>query len=134
MLDAIGEHEVSTGARRCHLWWWGPATSPVEWEERRLVVGGLSPLGLLAAGVTAGFSAAGNRRRRDDAIRDAAPRWRYAASGVGWVRGTQFVLREDSGLVRSFDLGAVPQVDSPSPGWLRLAGDPTRPPWAIKVT
>ena len=70
---AIGQ-ELAT---RCHIWRW--AAGDAEWERRNLVVGGLSPLGLLAAVATAAASGAANRRRREAAIQDAAPRWRYVA-------------------------------------------------------
>src|SRR5690606_4546644 len=39
--------------RRCHLWCWAPSARPPEWEQRTLVVGGFSLLGLVAAAVSA---------------------------------------------------------------------------------
>lgn len=119
--------------RRCHLWCWAGSTQPPEWERRTLVLGGLSFGGLIAAAVSAGASACGNRRRREAAIRDAAPRWRYVASGNGRLVGGRLVVAEPSGAVRAFDPGTALSLDGPAPGWIRvqLAGSST--PWAIQV-
>lgn len=119
--------------RRCHVWCWAPPTGPVRWERQTLVVGGLSPFGLVTAGVTAAMSATGNRRRRDEALRDAGPRWRYVASGTGSVVNGRLVVREESGVERSFDLAAADLVESPAPGWLRVSCADSSMPWAIQV-
>lgn len=122
-----------TQARRCHLWCWAPSTQPPEWERRSLVLGGLSFAGLLTAAVSAAVSANGNRHRRDAAIRAAAPRWRYVASGNGRLVDGRLVITETSGAVRTFDPGNALSLDGPAPGWIRVqpAGSPT--PWAIQV-
>ena len=122
-----------THARRCHLWCWAPSTQPPEWERRSLVLGGLSFAGLLTAAVSAAVSANGNRHRRDAAIRAAAPRWRYVASGNGRLVDGRLVITETSGVVRTFDPGNALSLDGPAPGWIRVqpAGSPT--PWAIQV-
>lgn len=121
------------GLRRCHLWCWAPGTA-VEWERRTLVVGGLSPLGLVAAGVSAAVSAVGNRRRRDEALRDAAPRWRYVSSGSGSVVDGRLVVLEEAGAERCFDFTDAASVESPAPGWLRVTVAGSSMPWAIQVT
>lgn len=121
-----------TELRRCHLWCWSPG-APAEWDRRTFVVGGLSPLGLVAAGVSAAASAAGNRRRRDDAICEAAPRWRYVTTGAGGVVDSRLVIREESGVERSFDLPGADLVESPAPGWLRVTAAGLSMPWAIQV-
>jgi len=118
--------------RHCHLWCWSPGT-PAEWDRRTFVVGGLSPLGLVAAGVSAAASAAGNRCRREDALRDAEPRWRYVGSGAGGVVDGRLVVREASGVERSFNLAEADRVESPAPGWLRVTVAGSSMPWAIQV-
>jgi len=118
--------------RHCHLWCWSPGT-PAEWDRRTFVVGGLSPLGLVAAGVSAAASAAGNRRRRADAMCEAAPRWRYVTSGAGGVVDGRLVVREASGVERSFDLAQADSIESPAPGWLRVTVAGSSIPWAIQV-
>ena len=118
-------------ARRCHLWCWMPARE-VPWEHRTLVVGALSPFGLVLAGLSAAVSASENRRRRDAAIRDAAPRWRYVTSGTGWLEDGRLVVTDTNGIVRTFDLATAPFLDTPQEGWLRMktidGGE-----WAIQV-
>ena len=105
--------------RRCALWCWKEASN-VEWERRTLVVGGLSPLGLMLAGLSALVSASGNRSRRDEAIRGAAPRWRYVTSGEGRIVDGHLLVTEPNGVVRSFDLQAAPFLDTPDDGWIRM--------------
>lgn len=119
--------------RRCHLWCWAPSARPPEWEQRTLVVGGFSLLGLVAAAVSAAVSASGNRRRREEAIRDAAPRWRYVASGEGQLIDGRFVVTEPSGAVRVFDPGSAVSIDAPMPGWIRVHPAGGSPPWAIEI-
>lgn len=120
-------------ARRCHLWCWTPSSEPPEWENHSFIAGSLSPLGVIVAAATAVLSSAGNRRRREQAIRDAAPRWRWVASGAGRVIDRRLIITEPSGIVRAFDLGGALSIDGPAPGWIRLqfAGSPH--PWAIQV-
>ena len=120
------------GVRRCHVWRWGPSPA-TEWERRTLVVGGLSPFGLIAAGATAAVSAAGNRRRRDQALRNAAPQWRYVTSGTASVDGSRLTIREEIGAERLFGLVAAELVDSPAPGWIRVTCSGSTEPWAIQV-
>ena len=125
------ETSVPGETRRCHLWCWQAARN-VEWDRRTLVVGGFSPFGLLLAGVSALASASGTRRRRDEAIRDAAPRWRYVTSGQGRIVDGHLVVTESNGAVRSFDLQSAPFLDTPDDGWIRLkTADGTK--WAIEV-
>lgn len=121
-----------TALRRCHLWCWSPGP-PAVWDRRTLVVGGLSPVGLVAVGISAAASVAGNRRRREDALRDAEPRWRYVGSGAGSVVDGRLVVREASGVERSFDLAEADRVESPAPGWLRVTVAGSSMPWAIQV-
>lgn len=121
-----------TDLRRCHLWCWSPGAS-AEWERRTFVVGGFSPLGLIAAVLSAAVSAAGNRRRRDDAMCEAAPRWRYVGSGAGGFVDGRLVVREASGVERSFNLAEADRVESPAPGWLRVTVAGSSMPWAIQV-
>ena len=102
-------------------------------DRRTLVVGGLSPLGLVAAGVSAAASASRNRRRREDAICEAAPRWRYVTSGAGGVVDGRLVIREESGVERSFNLAEADRIESPAPGWLRVTVAGSSMPWAIQV-
>jgi hypothetical protein len=97
-------------------------------------VGGISPLGLTAAGATGAFSALANRRRRREALEAARPGWRYVASGVGSVVDGRLVVREESGLVHTFDLVDAERLDSPSPGWLRVTCRGSSTQWAIQVT
>lgn len=86
------------------FWCWSPSARPVEWDRRTLVVGGLSPFGLITAGATAAVSAKGNRSRRDAALRECAPRWRYVTSSTGSLEYGRLVIREESGIKRSIDL------------------------------
>lgn len=120
------------GVHRCHVWRWDPSPT-AEWERRTLVVGGLSPFGLIAAGATAAISAAGNCRRRDEALRNAAPRWMYVTAGLGTIEGSRLIIREETGAERSFDLGAAELVESPAPGWIRVTGAGSTEPWAIQI-
>ena len=122
-----------TQIRRCHLWCWTGSTQLPEWERRTLVLGGLSFVGLMAAAVSAGASAVGNRHRRDAALRDAAPRWRYVASGNGQLVDGRLVVTEPSGVVRTFDPGTALSLDGPSPGWIRVQPAGSSTPWAIQV-
>jgi len=120
-------------ARRCHLWCWAPSTLPPEWERRTLVLGGLSFAGLVAAAVSAGVSASGNRHRREAALRDAAPRWRYVGSGTGQLVDGRLVVTEPCGVVRTFDPGNALSLDGPAPGWIRVQPAGSSTPWAIQV-
>ncbi len=122
-----------TQIRRCHLWCWTGSTQLPEWERRTLVLGGLSFVGLMAAAVSAGASAVGNRHRRDAALRDAAPRWRYVASGNGQLVDGRLVVTEPSGVVRTFDPGNALSLDGPAPGWIRVQPAGSSRPWAIQV-
>lgn len=131
VLDAGAQQLL--GFRRCHLWRWGPSPGPVEWERRALVVGGLSPLGLIAAGVSAAASAAGNRRRREAAFAAAAPGWRYVTSGLCRVLDGRLIVQEESGVARSFDLVDADRVESPAHGWLRVSYSGSDTPWALQV-
>lgn len=119
--------------RRCHLWCCAPSARPPEWEQRTFLVGGFSLLGLVAAAVSAAVSASGNRRRREEAIRDAAPRWRYVASGDGQLIDGRLVVTEPSGAVRVFDLASAVSIDAPLPGWIRVHPHEGSPPWAIEI-
>lgn len=123
----------ATQDRRCHLWCWAPSARPPEWERRTLVLGGLSFAGLLTAAVSAGVSASGNRHRREAALRDAAPRWRYVASGNGQMVDGRLVVTEPSGVVRVFDPGSALSLDGPAPGWIRVQPAGSSTPWAIQV-
>jgi hypothetical protein len=105
----------------------------VEWERRTLIVGGVSQLGLVAAGVTGAVSAWANSRRRRVALEAAGPGWRYVASGAGSVEDGCLVVREESGVVRSFSLVDAQRLDSPSPGWLRVTCSGSSTQWAIQV-
>lgn len=132
-MDVLdGTIEPQTLLRRCHLWCWSPSLGPAEWERRTLVVGGLSPLGLLAAGVSAAVSAAGNRRRRAEALAAAAPGWRYVASGAGWAENGRLVVRGEMGGEWCFDLNDLGLVESPAPGWLRVRCAGSSALWAIQ--
>lgn len=128
------EHEHRLTQRhqstRCHLWRWDGGE--VEWERRKLVLGGLSPIGIAVAGITAAASSAGNRRRRRAAMNGAAPRWRYAASGSTRLADGQLTLVEESGVTRTFDLRSGAVVHEPTPGWISFkpAGGDTA--WAIQ--
>lgn len=119
--------------RRCHLWCWAPSPHPPEWEQHTFVVGGFSFAGLVAAAVSAGMSSTGNRRRREAAIRDAAPRWRYVASGNGQLVDGRLVITEPSGAMRTFDPGTALSLDGPAPGWVRVQPAGSSPAWAIQV-
>lgn len=123
----------ATGVRRCHLWCWAPSAQTPEWEQRTLVVGGFSVVGLVAAGLSAALSASGNRRRREAAIRGAAPRWRYVASGNGQMADGMLIVTEPSGTVRTFDPGSALSLDGPAPGWIRIQPAGSSPPWAIQL-
>lgn len=132
-MDVLEAHATQqTALRRCHLWCWS-AGAPAEWEQRTFVVGGFSPLGLIAAGMSAAASAAGNHRRQVDAMCEAAPRWRYVTSGAGGVVDGRLVIREESGVERSFDFAEADRVESPAPGWLRVTVAGSSMPWAIQV-
>jgi hypothetical protein len=98
-----------------------------------LVVGSLSPLGLVAAGASAAVSAIGNHRRRQAALRDTGLRWMYVSSGMCCVVGARLVVREESGVERSFDLVSAARVESPAQGWLRVSYAGSSAPWAIQV-
>jgi len=87
----------------------------------------------MAAAVSAGASAVGNRHRRDAALRDAAPRWRYVASGNGQLVDGRLVVTEPSGVVRTFDPGNALSLDGPAPGWIRVQPAGSSRPWAIQV-
>ncbi len=134
-MEAVGAGMAQrVSLRRCHIWCWAPSQRPVGWERHMLVVGGLSPLGLIAAGASAAASAAGNRRRREEALRDAGPLWRYVTSGAGSVVDGRLVVWEKSGIERSFDLAGADLVESPAPSWLRVRAAGSSMPWAIQVT
>ena len=115
----------------CHLWSWSSAE--VEWERRMLVVGGLSPIGLVAAAVTAAASGAGNRRRRTVAVEEAGPRWRYAATGSAQFTNGHLIFVEASGITRSFDLRTA-AVDEPTHGWIRFQPAGSSAAWAVQLT
>ena len=126
------EPHQRTLVRRCHLWCWTPSSEPPEWEKHSFIAGSLSPVGVIFAATTAVLSSAGNRRR-EHAIRDAAPRWRWVASGAGRVIDRQLIITEPSGIVRAFDLGEALSIDGPAPGWIRLQLVGSPHPWAIQV-
>lgn len=115
---------------RCHVWRW--AAGDAEWERRNLVVGGLSPLGLVAAAATAAASGAANRRRREAAIRDAAPRWRYVASGSAGLLDGQLTVVEPSGITRTLDLRGQAVIDEPTTGWISWRPDGCGDAWAVQ--
>lgn len=133
MLDVRQRLTGEPTARKCRLWCWVAADRPVEWERRTLVVGGTSPIGLIAAAATGAFSVLGNRRRRRVALEVPRPGWRYVASGAGSVVDGRLVVGDESGLVRSFDLVDAQRLDSPSPGWLRVTWSGSSMQWAIQV-
>lgn len=119
--------------RRCHVWCWSNDPQPAEWEQRKLIVGGLSVVGLMAGAMTAALSASGNRRRRKAAIAVAGPGWRYVTTGSGQVADGQLLIRDQHGAALTFDLRSSGQLDSPQSGWLRFqtTGSPTW--WAVEV-
>ncbi len=119
--------------RRCHVWCWSNDLLPAEWEQRTLVVGGLSFVGLMAGAMTASLSAGANRRRRRAAVETAGPGWRYVTTGSGQVTDGQLLIRDQRGAVLAFDLRSSGQLDSPGSGWLRFraTGSPTW--WAVEV-
>ena len=119
--------------RRCHVWCWSNDPLPAEWEQRKLIVGGLSAVGLMAGAMTAALSASGNRRRRKAAIAAAGPGWRYVTTGSGQVTDGQLGIRDQRGAILSFDLRSSGLLDSPELGWLRFqtTGSPTW--WAVEV-
>ena len=124
--------EVPKQFAMVHLWRWS-ADDPV-WEKRDLIVGGLSPIGLVAAAVTAAASGAGNRRRRSAAVEGAGPRWRYAATGSARVTNGHLVFVEANGITRSFDLRTAVAVDEPTPGWIRFQPAGSNVAWAVQFT
>jgi len=115
---------------RCHIWRW--AAGNAKWERRNLVVGGLSPLGLVAAAATAAASGAANRRRREVAIRDAAPRWRYVSSGTARLLDGQLTVVEPSGITRTLDLRRPAVVEEPTTGWISWRPDGGDDAWAVQ--
>ena len=119
--------------RRCHVWCWSNDPLPAEWEQRTLVVGGLSFVGLVAGALSAALSANGNRKRRRTATEAACPGWRYVTTGSGQVTDGQLGIRDQRGAILSFDLRSSGLLDSPELGWLRFqtTGSPTW--WAVEV-
>lgn len=117
---------------RCHLWRWGRTDG--QWDQRHLIVGGISPIGLLVAACTAAASSAGNRRRRDAAILEAAPRWRYATTGSAQIADGHLVFVEANGITRSFDLRTAVAVDEPTHGWIRFQPAGSSAAWAVQLT
>ena len=117
-------------ATRCHIWRW--AAGDIVWERRNLVVGGLSPLGLVAAAATATASGAANRRRREAAIRAAAPRWRYVTSGAARLLDGQLTVVEPSGITRTLDLRGPAVVEEPTTGWISWRPDGGDDAWAVQ--
>ncbi len=115
----MGPDEASR-VRRCHLWCWAPSSLPLEWEKRTVLVGGLSFVGLAAAAVSSTLSRNGNRKRRQAALREAAPRWRYVASGNGHLVDGVLTVNGASGIVHTFDLGTAVSLDGPALGWIRV--------------
>ena len=115
---------------RCHIWRW--AASEAEWERRNLVVGGLSPLGLVVAAATAAASGAANSRRRDVAIREAAPTWRYVTSGSARLLDGQLTVVEPSGITRTLDLRGQAIVEEPTSGWISWRPDGGDDAWAVQ--
>lgn len=115
---------------RCHIWQW--AAGDVEWEQRNLVVGGLSPLGLVAAAATAAASGAANRRRRDAATRAAAPRWRYVTSGTARLLDGQLTVVETSGITRTLDLRWAAVIEEPTTGWISWRPSVGDDAWAVQ--
>lgn len=98
-----------------------------------MLIGGLSPLGLMMAAVTATASALGNAQRRADAMRDAAPRWRYVASGTVRVADNRWlVVVDETGASRTFDLDAAHEVDLLAADWVRIQPTPGGMPWALQ--
>ena len=132
--DEMNTHRhVAVGqdlATRCHIWQW--AAGDAEWERRNLVVGGLSPLGLVAAAATAAASGAANRRRREAAIREAAPRWRYVSSGTARLLDGQLTVVEPSGITRTLDLRGPVVVEEPTTGWISWRQDGGDHAWAVQ--
>lgn len=118
------------GLARCHIWRW--AAGDAEWERRNLVVGGLSPLGLVAAVATAVASGAATRRRREAAIREAAPRWRYVSSGMASLLDRQLTVVEPSGFTRTLDLRGPAVVEEPTTGWISWRPDRGDDAWAVQ--
>ncbi len=118
------------GLARCHIWRW--AAGDAEWERSNLVVGGLSPLGLAVAAATAAASGAANRRRREVAIRDAAPRWRYVSSGTARLLDGQLTVVEPSGITRTLDLRGPAVVEEPTTGWISWRPDGGDDAWAVQ--
>lgn len=98
------------------------------------MVGGLSPIGLAVAAVTAAASSAGNRRRRSVALEGAAQRWRYAATGSAQITDGYLVFVEANGITRSFDLRTAAAVDEPTPGWIRFQPAGSSAAWAVQLT
>ena len=133
----MGVHEAGLAersmVRRCHVWCWSNDPLPAEWEQRRVIVGGLSFIGLLAGAMTAALSASGNRNRRRASTEAAGPGWRYVTTGSGQVADGQLLIRDQQGAVLTFDLRSSGQLDSPESGWLRFqaTGSPTW--WAVEV-
>jgi hypothetical protein len=90
--------------------------------------------GLAVAAVTAAASSAGNRRRRRAAVEEAAPRWRYAATGSAQITDGHLVFVEANGITRSFDLHTATSVDEPTPGWIRFQPAGGNVAWALQLT
>lgn len=132
MSDLIDRISGSHRPGQFHLWSWSSAE--VEWERRTLVVGGLSPIGLAFAAVTAAASSAGNRRRRSAALEGAGPSWRFAATGSAQITDGHLVFVEANGITRSFDLRTAAAVDEPIPGWLRFQPARSNVAWALQLT
>lgn len=117
---------------RGHLWSWG--CGEVVWERQTLVLGGISPIGLAVAAVTAAASSVGNRRRRSAALEQATPRWRYAATGSAQITNGHLVFVEGDGIMRSFDLHSAVVVDEPTHGWIRFQPAGSDIAWALQLT
>ncbi len=131
VLDARPSQQ--TAIRRCHVWRWSDDQSPVEWQRRRLFVGGLSKVGLLCGGAIVLASASGNRRSLEAATASAGPGWRYVSTGAGHAADGLLHVSDDSGAVLSFDLRSAGYADSPQPGWLRFRTSGSATWWAVEV-
>lgn len=97
------------------------ATGDGSYETSHTVVGGTGVFGLTMLAATWGASAAGNRRRRQQAAQAMVPHWHCVDEGTLYVSVLGIYLRSAGGLF-TWPWGSIAQADLPQPGVFVFTG------------
>lgn len=97
------------------------ATGDGTYETSHTIVGGTGVLGLTMLAATWGASAAGNRRRREQAAQAMVPHWHQVDQGTLYVSVLGLYLRSPGGL-STWPWGAITEADIPQPGVFVFTG------------